>query len=197
MFRGSGESRGSREPSGLAGADRGLLRELAPRFRAAGTPVRRLRPLRGRRPGGPARGGHAVAGRRRTRSARGWLITVASRRRIELCAARTPAADVRRPVAAPRSSRSRPRRPTTRSRCSSSAATRRSPRPSQIALTLRAVGGLTTARDRPRLSGARGDHRPADQPGEADDQGRRRDLPDAAGRGARPRGWPSCCTCST
>ena len=34
---------------------------------------------------------------------------------------------------------------TTRSSCSSSAVTRRSRPPSQVALTLRAVGGLTTA----------------------------------------------------
>ena len=37
---------------------------------------------------------------------------------------------------------------------------------SQIALTLRAVGGLTTARDRPGVLRAGGDDGPADQPGE-------------------------------
>ena len=41
----------------------------------------------------------------------------------------------------------------------------------RVALTLRMVGGLTDARDRPRLPGAGGRHGPADHPGEGQDQG--------------------------
>ena len=66
---------------------------------------------------------------------------------------------------------------------------------SQLALTLRAVGGLTTAEIAARVPGARGDDGAADQPGEAAHQGGRRPFelpPDArarraaAGRAARP-----------
>ena len=85
---------------------------------------------------------------------RGWLITVASRRLTDLL--RSEQARRRREdtVAqrvlpedwlAPAADRARSRRPTTRSCCCSCAATRRCPPASQIALTLRAVGGLTTA----------------------------------------------------
>ena len=42
---------------------------------------------------------------------------------------------------------------------------------SAIALTLRAVGGLTTGGDRESISRARGDDGAADQPGEAEHQG--------------------------
>ena len=85
---------------------------------------------------------------------RGWLVTVASRRltdeiraagarrrREELDGVQRPA-DAEAVAAAGR--RARPS-PTTSWPCSSCAAIRRSPRPSQMALTLRAVGGLTTA----------------------------------------------------
>ena len=44
---------------------------------------------------------------------------------------------------------------------------------SAIALTLRAVGGLTTAEIAQRVPGARGDDGAADQPRQADHQGRR------------------------
>ena len=84
---------------------------------------------------------------------RGWLITVASRRLTDQLRGDSPASGARRrPPRCSRPTPSHARRPTTscrtrttRSRCSSCAATRRSRRPSQLALTLRAVGGLTTA----------------------------------------------------
>jgi len=52
---------------------------------------------------------------------------------------------------------------------------------SAIALTLRAVGGLTTAEDRKRVPGARGDDGAADQPGQAAHQELGRAVPDAVG----------------
>ena len=57
----------------------------------------------------------------------------------------------------------------------------------QVALTLRLLGGLTTARDRARLPGARADHGAAAGPGQGQDPRR------AASRtGSRPR--PTCPT---
>ncbi len=85
---------------------------------------------------------------------RGWLITVASRRLTDLLRseqARQRREDTRRPVDAARAvAGARPptgrrRSPTTRSSCCSCAATPSLSPASQIALTLRAVGGLTTA----------------------------------------------------
>ena len=76
--------------------------------------------------------------------ARDGRLPAAGRRVAQRERAATPGGGSRR--------RSRPPEPrpalrpaTTRSRCCSSAATRRCPPPSQLALTLRAVGGLTTA----------------------------------------------------
>ncbi len=52
---------------------------------------------------------------------------------------------------------------------------------SQIALTLRAVGGLTTAEIARAFLVPGGDHDPADQPGQAADQGERHPVPTALG----------------
>ena len=69
--------------------------------------------------------------------------------------------------------------------------------PSQLALTLRAVGGLTTAEIAQRVPGAGGDDGPADQPRQADHQGRRRRLRAAAGRRTGRAAARRACTCST
>ena len=119
----------------------------------------------------------AVAGRRaagRTRA--GWLITVASRRLDRRLRSETPR---RRREAGRRAAAAGARQPpddrpsdddtlTLLFLCCHPALSA----PSQIALTLRAVGGLTTAADRRRVPGARGDDGAADQPGQAADQGR-------------------------
>ena len=70
---------------------------------------------------------------------------------------------------------------------------------SAIPLTLRAVGGLTTARDRGRVPRARGDDGPAHQPGQGDGQGvrtsrsrcRRRDERRRAAALRAPRPLPA------
>ena len=185
----------------------GLLRDLAPQVLGArGTPVRALRHRRGRGPGGADRGRHAVAARRRTGQSPG----LADHRR--LAAADRPAAQRagaaaagghRRPVgtagglAGAGRRPTRRREPTTRSSCCSCAATRRCRRPSQIALTLRAVGGLTTAEIARaflvpeatmtrRISRAKQRIRDSGIP-----------FAHAAASGARRRGSTRCCTCST
>ena len=65
----------------------------------------------------------------------------------------------------------------------------------QVALTLRTLGGLLDARDRPRLPGRRADDGPAPRARQAQDQGRRDPVPGAArppaARSARPPCWPS------
>ena len=60
---------------------------------------------------------------------------------------------------------------------------------SQVALTLRAVGGLTTQRDRRRLLRPGGDDGAADQPGQA--------RPCRGAAWTSPVTSPSCCACST
>ena len=60
---------------------------------------------------------------------------------------------------------------------------------SQVALTLRAVGGLTTRGDRRRLLRPRGDDGAADQPRQA--------HPARAAAWTSPATSPSCCACST
>ena len=52
----------------------------------------------------------------------------------------------------------------------------------RVALTLRTLGGLTDARDRPGLPRPRADPRPAPRPGQAQDPRRRDPLSRAAGR---------------
>ena len=52
-------------------------------------------------------------------------------------------------------------------------------------------------RDRPRVPGPRGDGRPADQPGQAADQGQRRAVRAAAAEPSAPSGSARCCTCCT
>ena len=56
---------------------------------------------------------------------------------------------------------------------------------SSIALTLRAVAGLTTAQIANGVPGAGGDDGAADQPGQAEDQGIRHRVSDAHSRGVR------------
>ena len=79
------------------------------------------------------------------RNPKGWLVTVATRRLIEMW--RNESARRRREEAAALAARRHRRhlRRATHSRCSCSAATRSLSPVSQVALTLRAVGGLTTA----------------------------------------------------
>ena len=192
-------------PRGVtAGGDiEGLLRELAPQVLGCGRPpLRRLRRRRGRRAGG--------ADRRRRRqwpadgvpdNPLGWLIRVG-----------VPAHD--RPVP----QRRRPPPPGGPGRLVVDAGRRPSPAAgeddtlmllfmcchpsltpaSAIALTLRAVGGLTTAEIAARVPRPRGDDGAADQPGQG--QGcKASDEPfaHAVGRSARPSGCDRCCTCCT
>ena len=58
----------------------------------------------------------------------------------------------------------------------------------QVALTLREVGGLTTARDRPRVLDRRDDDGPAARAGEAEDPAGRHPVPRPARRGAARTG---------
>ncbi len=125
---------------------------------------------------------------------RGWLITVAARRLMDEL--RSEQSRRRREDQAawrPRSP-SCSARPRTRSRrrdrddslallfgCCHPALSA----PSQIALTLRAVGGLTTAQIAARVPGARGHHGPADQPGQAGHQVQRGAVRHAAGEPER------------
>ena len=169
-------------PAGIEG----LLRQLAPQVLgalvAAQRPVRRLR---GRGPGGAARRRLAVAGRGRA----GQPARLADHRRLAAPDRRdprrlgpAPARGGRRGACSPPEALHGPaagrrRRPPTQDDtltllflCCHPAL---SP-PSQLALTLRAVGGLTTAQIAARLPRPRGDDGPAHQPGEGDDQGRRR-----------------------
>ena len=108
---------------------------------------------------------------------KGWLVTVSWRKFID--AGRSESA--RRTARGARATTSRrpdpPSSTTTPCCCSSSPATRRSRRTSAVALTLRAVGGLTTRADRRGLPRARVDDGAADQPGQAHDRpGGRRAL---------------------
>jgi predicted RNA polymerase sigma factor len=130
----------------------GLLRELAPQVLGAlvppGTAVRRLRR---RRAGGAARHRGPVACRRRTRKARSWLLTVASRALVDYW--RTDSAGRRREATA---ALDPTQVSTVEPHDAASGAEDAvvllflcchpvlSP-PSQLALTLRAVGGLSTA----------------------------------------------------
>ena len=52
----------------------------------------------------------------------------------------------------------------------------------RVALTLRALGGLTHRRDRPRIPGRRADDGQADRPREAQDRRRAHPLPGAGRR---------------
>ena len=69
--------------------------------------------------------------------------------------------------------------------------------PSQIALTLRAVGGLTTAQIAARVPGARGDDGAADQPRQAARSRRPARRSRCRRRPSAPSGCGSCCTCCT
>ena len=92
------------------------------------------------------------------------------------------------PAAGAGPGRRRRRRPTrtTAWSCCSCAATPSLAPAAQIALTLRAVGGLTTAEIARAFLVLRGDDDPADHPGEADRPGQRRALLDALGDAAYP-----------
>ena len=131
-------------------------------------------------------------------SPRGWLVTVASRRLIDqlrseqarrrredTAAAQVPADEAVAPAPGDEQAPEGDDTLTLLFLCCHPAL---SPA-SQLALTLRAVGGLTTARDRQRLPRARGDDGPAHQPGQAEHQGGRRRL-----RACRPSpSAPSAC----
>ena len=130
---------------------------------------------------------------------KGWLITTASRRRIEAWRA-----GVGPPAAGADRRRARP------GRAGAGTARRgRHAHPAAAVLPSGADPGLPgradAARgrrpdhrgDRPGAAGAGGDRGPADQPGQAADPGGRRPVPDAAGGRAGRRGWPPSGTCST
>ena len=157
-----GDERAARGPVTTASHRHPLRRAPAARPRAAGArrgrpPLRRFRRRRGRGAGGAARGRRAVAGEGVPDNPRGWLIQVAARRmtdhlrseiarrRREDAVASRDAGPTSRAFVPPLGRRASTWSRTTRSSCCSCAATRRSRRPSAIALTLRAVGGLTTA----------------------------------------------------
>ena len=112
-------------------------------------PARRLRPGRGVGAVGGRRGPDAPGAATGRRNPGAWLQVAAARNAVDR---RTPtrgsAAWPRAPpLPAPRG----PMGPTTASRCSSDAATRPAP-DARLALTLRAVRGLTTPRSRARSS---------------------------------------------
>ena len=67
----------------------------------------------------------------------------------------------------------------------------------RVALTLKLLGGLTTARDRARLPGAGADHRPAHRARQAHAGRSARAVRGAARRGAGASGWPRCWRWST
>ena len=102
---------------------------------------------------------------------RGWLIAVASRRLIDALRAET--SRTRREEVAfaqePPSGADVPDEDDTLTVLFLCCHPALSP-PSQLALTLRAVGGLTTARDRHRVPRARGDDGSAHQPRQGDDR---------------------------
>ena len=138
-----GPGPGRRGPAARAGA-------AGPR--RAGAPVRALRPVRGRRAGGAAGRRRAMAGRGAPANPRGWLVTVAARRLMDQ--ARSEHARRRREdrlaAARPRNCSARPRTRPGRDRDDTLGLLFRCCHPAlsaprQIALTLRAVGGLTTA----------------------------------------------------
>ena len=70
-------------------------------------------------------------------------------------------------------------------------------REAQVALTLRLVGGLTVARDRPRAALQRGRRRPAARARQAQAARGRRPAARAGRRRAARRGWPPCWPWST
>ena len=129
---------------------------------------------------------------------RGWLATVAARRRIELLRADTARARREQAVAAleppdPAPALGADDTLTLLMLCCHPALTR----PSQVALTLRAVGGLRTAEIARAFLVPEVHHRAADQPGQGADQGRA--GPGSATRRPRsgPSGSPRCSRCST
>ena len=178
-----------------------LLRELAPQvLGAVDPPLRRLRRRRGRGAGGAARRRAQWPREGVPDNPRGWLIQVAARRMTDhlRSGARAPPARRRSSCAGSRRRAGRARRRIER-RSASRAATTRSillfmcchpalTPPSAIALTLRAVGGLTTAEIAQRVPRARGDDGAADQPRQADDQGVGRAVPHADRRASAPSG---------
>ena len=183
-----------------------LLRELAPQV--LGALVRRygaVRRLRGRGPGGAARRRRAVARRRACReqstrlagdgrvaprSPTSSAASRARRRREDATAALRPAAS------AHRRRTEFPDRDDTLTLLFLCCHPALSPA-SQLALTLRAVGGLTTAQIAQRVPGPGGDDGAAHQPGQAADQGRRRPFEPAARGRAGGAAAASCCTCCT
>ena len=176
-----GHDRGPAARAGAAGP-----RHPRPQAR----PVRRVR---GRGPGGAARRAPAVAGATGVPdSPRSWLVTVASRRLVdEWRSEQRPAPAGGAP--SPRSSRAGPTEQrddtlTLLFLCCHPALSV----PSQLALTLRAVGGLTTAEIAARVPGAGGDDGATDQPGQEDAPGRRSfELPPPAERAGAAAGGPA------
>ena len=156
--------------------------------RRAGPPLRPLRRLRGRGAGGAAGRRAAVA----ARGLPGQPAGLADHGRV--APADRPARAARAPGAGARSGRrSTPERVRRAGAAPDADDTLTllflcchpalSP-PSQLALTLRAVGGLTTAEIAARVPRARADDGAADQPGQAAHPRRRRAVPPAAGGGA-------------
>ena len=132
--------------------------------------LRGLRRLRGRRPGGPRRGGAAVA-RQGAGNQRDWLMTVAARRRVEALRSDT-ARHEREERASGWRPTARHRTPTTRSRSPAAVLprqARRRRRRSRSGCARSAGSGPRKSRAR---SSCRGDDRAADQ--RAEDPARRR-----------------------
>ena len=151
-------------PTRRAGDRRRAPSRVGLRARRDGARHARPRRRRGVRAGRLRRRAHGLAARRHPANPGAWLTTAA--RRSALNALRAPGALRRscRCCSSPRR-RSRPcptdeprRSPTTGCGSSSPAATRRSRREAQVALTLRLVCGCRTRRHRARLPRRRADH---------------------------------------
>ena len=145
---------------------------------------RRLRPGRGRRPGGVRRGARDLAGRGVPDNPGAWITTTArATARSTACAAQRALAEQDRGArrGSPRSRRSKetrgdvssdPRRPAAADLHVLPPGARAR---GAVALTLQTLGGLTTRRDRARLPRRRADDGAAARPGEAQDP--RRGIP--------------------
>ena len=185
---------GRRGDVSTAPAVEDLLRELrAAGPRRARPSLRALRRVRGRGTGGAAGRRRAVARRKACRSnPRGWLITVASRRLTDGCGAieRAGGGGRERTIAglvATGTSSSSPTEDDTLTLLFLCCHPALSPA-SQVALTLRAVGGLTTAQIASAFLVPEATMAQRDQPGQAADQGDRHPVRAAGRARARPTG---------
>ena len=192
-FRARHRGRGPAAAAGAAGPRRG------------GPALRPLRHRRGRHPGGAAGGGRAVAHRRHPGQPAGLAdhgrLAQAHRPAPQRAGPPAPRGQ-RRPVDAARAVAGARRRP-------AGGRVRRHAHPAVHVLPPRPVAGVADRADpaggrrpdhrgdRPGVPGARGDHDPAHQPGQAAHQGQRRAVRHAPRRRARPNGSAPSSTCST